>query len=124
MLTQQSAPAVDAGTVMVPRRRNPVERLPDLIAGAVTGFALPAMVLLMFGRFVPPLVLGLGLVGALAAVVGQLRLAEPAAPRDLLWTAGALLLAVAFFGINARWSAQNIYATRDPATYGLAGQWL
>lgn len=137
MLTQEetSAPVATAAE----RRVGLVLRVPDLVPVAVAGFSVPAMVLLLLDRFVQPLVLALGLLGAAVAVAAVLRGDAAAEPdgrppgetanretpaRQTLWTAGALLLAAVFFLLNARWSAQNIYATRDPATYGLAGEWL
>ena len=41
------------------------------------------------------------------------------------WCAvAALVLVVAWFALNMRYSAQNLYATRDPATYNIAARWL
>ncbi|HEY9474153.1 MAG TPA: glycosyltransferase family 39 protein [Mycobacteriales bacterium] len=102
-----------------------LERLPDLVGPAIAGFGIPAMVLLLLDFAVVPLVILLGTVGAVVAVVAVLhRDPEPARPRDRLWVVAALAVAITFFVFNGLYAAQNIYATRDPATYSLAGQWL
>ena len=44
--------------------------------------------------------------------------------RDRLWDALAVLVALAFVVVNARYSAQNLVVGRDPGVYTVAGQWL
>lgn len=98
--------------------------IPEMAAAATAGFALPAMALLLLGRFIMPLVLALGLVGAAVAVwlLGPERVTDRL-PRSG-WTVAALVLAAAAFLVNARFANQDLYAVRDPATYLLTGQWL
>jgi hypothetical protein len=101
-----------------------LEALPLLLPAALAGFSLVAMALLQLGLFRPPLVLPLGLAGAAVAARGvALTRPEPlAGPR---WLDGAaLLLALGFAVVNARYSAQNINVFRDPATYAITGRWL
>ncbi len=106
--------------------------LPELITVAVAGFAFPAMILLLLGQFRSWLVLPIGIVCAVAAIWlhGVERPAERAAGRrtdersQLLWLALAAVAAIGWIALNAHWSAQDIMVTRDPATYGVTGQWL
>ena len=98
--------------------------LPEFLAAATAGFAVPAMILLLLGHLSMPVVLPVGLLGAVAMValcgVGD----APTSRRSAVMTVLAAVVALAWLVLNARWSAQNVYATRDPATYGLTGQWL
>jgi 4-amino-4-deoxy-L-arabinose transferase and related glycosyltransferases of PMT family len=117
--------AVVGPTAPSGRVRGMLERLPDLVGPATAGFGLPAMVLLLLGLSIVPLVILLGVVGATVATIAVLRGdPEPSRRRDPLWALLALAVAIAFFVYNGLYAAQNIYATRDPATYALAGQWL
>ena len=101
-----------------------LEALPLLLPAALAGFSLVGMALLQLGLFRPLLVLPLGLVGAAVAARGvALTRPEPlAGPR---WLDGVAVLGVlAFAALNARYSAQNLWVFRDPATYTLTGKWL
>jgi hypothetical protein len=101
-----------------------LEALPLLLPAALAGFSLVGMALLRLGLFRPLLVLPLGLAGAAVAARGVARTRpEPlAGPR---WLDGVALLGVlAFAALNARYSAQNLWVFRDPATYTLTGKWL
>lgn len=94
--------------------------LPLLVAatGAV------GTVLLLLGQFRPQLVIGLGLL----VTVGAVRVL----PRPSVATRGwerwcdalAVLVALAFAAVNARYTSQNIFVGRDPGVYTVAGQWL
>ncbi|MCL2780343.1 MAG: glycosyltransferase family 39 protein [Actinomycetia bacterium] len=97
---------------------------PDLVAAMVAGFALPSMVLLLADQFRPALVLPFGIAGALlaAVLVGVPRVAIDR--REALLAAVAVAVVVAWFAMNIFFSAQNLYAHRDPATYNLAARWL
>lgn len=106
--------------------------LPEALPAATMGFTLPAMLLLLIGHYSPITVLVLGLPGAVLAVwggefgngawagVGSGR----AAPRAAGWTGAAVVVVLAWIVVNIFLSAQDLYATRDPAAYGLAGRWL
>jgi len=97
---------------------------PELVAAAVAGFSLGPMILLLAGAFSAPLAIPLGLLGAAVAVWVCGLPAEPATRRTLLCTAGAALIALAWFAYNVRYYAEDVYATRDPGTYSLAARWL
>ncbi len=112
-------------TESVPPAAGPAGWLPEAIPVAVAGFGIPAMALLLLGRFQVPLVVLAGTAGAVAAVValGPQRLVSHRYGRPR-WTAAALLLAAAFFGFNAWFATEDLYAMRDPSTYVATGQWL
>ncbi|MFN2518890.1 MAG: hypothetical protein ABR604_07590, partial [Jatrophihabitantaceae bacterium] len=97
---------------------------PELVASAVAGFSLGPMVLLLAGAFTAPVALSLGLVGAGAAMALAGLPNEPVPRSTLVFTGAAALVALAWFAYNVRYYAQDVYATRDPATYGLAARWL
>ena len=115
-----------------------VVAVPELAVAAVAGFSIGPMVLLLAGHFDRGPVLLTGAVGAiLAAIACGLRdgarqspapwsaVLPPASPRTDLWaTVAALVLVIAWVLLNARYTAENVYATRDPATYNLAARWL
>lgn len=110
-----------------PHRLTPatvVSGLPELLAAAAAGFAIPAMILLLAGHVSMPIVLPVGLLGAAVMVVLCGVGDAPTSRRSVLMTVVAAVIALAWLVFNARWSAQNVYATRDPATYTLTGQWL
>ena len=97
---------------------------PDLVPSAVAGFALPAIVLLLAGHFSPGWVLPIGTAGAVLAmaVCGVDR--EPADRRVVVCTLAAIGVALVWLLVNSFFSAENVFAHRDPATYDLAGRWL
>ena len=97
---------------------------PEVVAAAVAGFSLGPMILLLAGAFTAPVALPFGLVGAAAAVWVCGLPAEPATRRTLLCTGAAALITLAWFAYNVRYYAQDVYATRDPATYGITARWL
>src|SRR5262249_53926656 len=98
-------------TGSVPPAARPARCLPQPSPVAVAGFGVPAMALLLIGRFQVPLVVLAGTVGAVAAVaaLGPQRLVSHRYGRPR-WTAAALLLAVAFFGFNAWFATEDLYA--------------
>ncbi|MGZ6804373.1 MAG: ArnT family glycosyltransferase, partial [Nocardioidaceae bacterium] len=101
-----------------------VAAAPYLLPLVVASVGVVGTLLLLLEQFRVPLVLLLG--GLLAAVlVRAVGLAE-AAPlrRDRLWDGLAVLVALAFAAVNARYAAQNIVVGRDPGVYTVAGQWL
>lgn len=97
---------------------------PELVAAAVAGFSIGPMILLLAGAFTAPVAIPLGLLGAAAAMWVCGLPAEPATRRTISCTAAAALITLAWFAYNVRYYAQDVYATRDPATYGLAARWL
>ncbi|MDQ1722812.1 MAG: hypothetical protein QOI26_2546, partial [Pseudonocardiales bacterium] len=82
------------------------------------------MILLLAGAFTPLAALPLGLGGAAVAIWACGLSTEPAARRTVWCTAAAGVVTLAWFAYNVRYYAQDVYATRDPATYGLAARWL
>jgi Dolichyl-phosphate-mannose-protein mannosyltransferase len=112
-------------TESVPPAAGTAGWLPEAVPVAVAGFGIPAMALLLLGRFQVPLVVLAGTAGAVAAVwvLGPQRLVSHRYGRPR-WTAAALLLAAAFFGFNAWFATEDLYAMRDPSTYVATGQWL
>jgi hypothetical protein len=97
---------------------------PDLVTSALAGFALPAMVLLLAGHFSPGWVLPAGVAGAAIAVAVCGAGPEHIDRRALRYTLIAIGLAFAWCVVNSFFSAENVFAHRDPATYNLAGRWL
>jgi hypothetical protein len=97
---------------------------PELVAAAIGGFSVGPMLLLVSGHFSAVLGVPLGLVGAAVACWLCGIPEELGSRRDLLWTAAAALIAIAWFALNVHYAAQDVYATRDPATYTITGQWL
>ncbi|MCU1656606.1 MAG: Dolichyl-phosphate-mannose-protein mannosyltransferase [Pseudonocardiales bacterium] len=97
---------------------------PESIASAVAGFCIGPMVLLLLGHFTAPLAIPLGCLGALVAVwccgVPTGRVSR----LDVACTLAAIAVAVAWLAYNIRYTAQDVYATRDPATYTITGRWL
>lgn len=125
--TATAPPAGDAS----PQVGGPATRLllglPDLVVCAVAGFSVGPMLLLLAGQFRMALVLPAGLVGAAVAVkVCGLPRHDTGehTRRDVVWTAVAGLLILAWALYNARYTAENVYATRDPATYNITARWL
>jgi len=90
----------------------------------VAGFSLGPMILLLAGAFSAPLAVPLGLVGAAVAMWVCGVPAERTTQRTVLFTVAAALVTLAWFVYNVRYYAQDVYATRDPATYGIAARWL
>jgi Dolichyl-phosphate-mannose-protein mannosyltransferase len=97
---------------------------PELVAAAVAGFSLGPMIALLAGSFTAPLAVPLGLVGAAVAMWVCGVPAERTTQRTVLFTVAAALVTLAWFVYNVRYYAQDVYATRDPATYGIAARWL
>jgi hypothetical protein len=97
---------------------------PDLLVSALAGFALPAMVLLLAGHFSPGWVFPLGLLGAAAAVAVCGLSRGPVDRRAVQYTLIAIGIALVWLVVNSFFSAENLFAHRDPATYNLAGRWL
>ena len=114
------APAGRAGRVLL--------AVPDGITAAVTGLCIPLMVLLLAAQFRPALTVPIGVAGAALGVwtVRDRRLAAAAEQsRSAVWsTAGAVLFAAGWLVYNVRYTAQDVYITRDPATYTITGRWL
>jgi Dolichyl-phosphate-mannose-protein mannosyltransferase len=119
-----SAPPVEARTICSPWAVRVVHSAPDLVASALAGFSLPAMVLLLAGHFSPAWVWPFGLAGAALAVAVCGAGARHVDRRALLYTVVAIGIALVWLVANSFFSAQNLFAHRDPATYGLAGRWL
>ena len=116
--TASAQPVVGAG-----RFARTVYAGPELVAVAVAGFAPGPMLLLLAGHFVPWLAMVLGLLGA-AAALAVYRLPVRVSRSSLLITVVAIAIAVAWFLVNLFYTAQDLYAQRDPATYQLTARWL
>jgi hypothetical protein len=97
---------------------------PELVAAGVAGFTVGPMILLLAGAFHAAVAIPLGLVGAALAMWVCGLPAEPASRRALVFTAAAAVVALVWFLYNMHYYATDVYATRDPATYGIAGRWL
>jgi hypothetical protein len=124
-----TAVAAAAATVEAPATRSRlsvriVHSVPDLVASALAGFALPAMVLLLAGHFSPGWVFPAGVAGAALAVAVCGAGPEHVDRRAVRYTLIAIGLAFAWCLINSFFSAENLFAHRDPATYNLTGRWL
>jgi hypothetical protein len=119
-----SVPSVDAAPVPSPFAVRVVHSAPDLVPVALAGFALPAMLLLLAGRFSPGWVLPLGAAGTGLAVVGYGPGERNVDRRALAHTLLAIGFVAAWLAVNSFFSAENVFAHRDPATYNLAARWL
>jgi hypothetical protein len=124
-------PSAGTATVIAPTDHGPSGRLarvvvslPELFACAVAGFSVGPMVLLLAGDFTKTHVLVAGLVGAVIAV--RLRGVDTELPdwRDVTASVVAMLAVIAWFLANLGKTAENVYATRDPATYDITARWL
>ncbi|MDT4893823.1 MAG: hypothetical protein QOE97_2858 [Pseudonocardiales bacterium] len=101
-----------------------VAAAPDLVAAAVAGFCIGPMALMLAGHFSGALAAALGVVGsALAVAVCGLR-TEFAARVDVRWTLVAAAVVLVWLVWNLHYTAEDVYATRDPAAYTISGQWL
>ncbi|MDP9091546.1 MAG: glycosyltransferase family 39 protein [Actinomycetota bacterium] len=98
--------------------------LPESVTAAVTGFSIPLMALLLLNHFTPAWTLPLGVSGAVIAVRASGLGSEAVSRASLGWSLGAVGLALAWFWYNVRYSAQDVYAIRDPSTYTITGRWL
>lgn len=98
---------------------------PEAIAAAAGGFCVGPMILLLAGHFSPALVLPTAFAGAAVALwfCGLPRDA-PAGRSALLVHVAAVVVCVLWFFYNVRYTAQDVYATRDPATYTITARWL
>lgn len=119
-----TAPATVQRASAKPRRIRVIGALPDLIASAFAGFALPAIVLLLAGHFSPAWVLTLGLAGAALAMCVCGLPEMPDDRRTVICTLVAVGILLAWVAVGWWFTAQNVFAHRDPATYDLAGRWL
>jgi hypothetical protein len=97
--------------------------VPELIAATVAGFSVGPMVLLLAGEFTTVPVILSGLVGALA--YGLLCGLPPTDDKHgTAWTSAMFGFVLVWLAANFGYAAQNVFATRDPATYNLAARWL
>jgi hypothetical protein len=98
--------------------------VPDLLPVAVAGFSVPAIVMLLANHFIPALALALGVVGASVAV-GLVRVgAVEIARRDVVLAGVGMGIVGIWIVLNLRFSAENLFAQRDSATYELTARWL
>lgn len=116
--------AVEARAARSRLRARLVGSAPDLVTSAVAGFALPAMALLLAGYFSPVWVLPAGIAGAAVAVAVCGAGPDHVDPQTVRYTLVAIGVALAWCVGNSFFSAENLFAHRDPATYNLAGRWL
>ena len=98
--------------------------VPDLLPVAVAGFSVPAIVMLLANHFIPALALALGVVGASVAVwlvrVGAVEIAR----REVVLAGVGMGIVGIWILLNLRFSAENLFAQRDSATYELTARWL
>ncbi|MEP7179036.1 MAG: hypothetical protein ABI775_08110, partial [Pseudonocardiales bacterium] len=97
---------------------------PELTAAAVAGFSIGPMILLLAGAIHPAVAIALGVAGAAGAMWVCGLPAHPVPRQGVTYAAAAGLVTLVWFAYNVRYYAQDVYATRDPATYGLAARWL
>lgn len=131
MATAASAAVTHATAVpSTPKRRRSgawarwVWSVPDLLPVAVAGFSVPAIVMLLANNFIPAIALALGVVGASVAV-GLVRAGAVEIVRREVVLAGVGMGIVGIWVLlNLRFSAENLFAQRDSATYELTARWL
>lgn len=97
---------------------------PELLVALAAGFSIGPMILLLAGAYTAPVAFALGIPGAILAGWACGIPSAPASRRAAVLTLIAAVVALAWFAYNVRYSAQDVYATRDPATYTLAARWL
>ena len=98
--------------------------VPDLLPVAIAGFSAPAIVMLLANHFIPTLALALGVVGASVAVwLVRIEAAE-IARREVVLAGVAMGIVGIWALLNLRYSAENLFAQRDSATYELTARWL
>jgi hypothetical protein len=98
--------------------------VPDLLPVAVAGFSVPVIVMLLANHFIPALALALGVVGASVAV-GLVRVgAVEIARREVVLAGVGMGIVGIWILLNLRFSAENLFAQRDSATYELTARWL
>lgn len=119
-----SASAVADSTPTAPLAQRVVHAAPDLVVSAFAGFGLPAMLLLLAGHFSPGWVFPFGLIGAALAVAVCGAGRQPVDRRAVVYTLIAIGVVLVWVIVNSFYSAENLFAHRDPATYNLAGRWL
>ncbi len=98
--------------------------LPELLPVAVAGFATPAIVMLLANQFIPALAVVLGVVSAAVAVSLVRVEAVEIARREVVLAGVAIGLVIVWTVLNLRFSAENLFAQRDSATYELTARWL
>jgi hypothetical protein len=118
---EQTAPATAGERTWLARA---VIGSPESIAAAVAGFSVGPMMLLLLGHFTAPLTVPLGCIGAVVAVWCCGTAPAPVSRADVSYTLAAIATAVGWVAYNLRYTAQDLYATRDPATYTITGRWL
>jgi hypothetical protein len=82
------------------------------------------MILLLLGAFTAAVAVPLGLAGAALAMWVCGLSDEAPTRRTLHYTVAAAVVTLGWFAYNIRYYAQDVYATRDPATYGISARWL
>jgi hypothetical protein len=98
--------------------------LPELLPVAVAGFATPAIVMLLANQFIPALAVVLGVVSAALAVSLVRVEAVEVARREVVLAGVAVGLVIVWTVLSLRFSAENLFAQRDSATYELTARWL
>ena len=98
--------------------------VPDLLPVAIAGFSAPAIVMLLANHFIPALALALGVVGASVAVWLVRIEAVEIARREVVLAGVAIGIVSIWALLNLRYSAENLFAQRDSATYELTARWL
>lgn len=107
----------------------PFAALPELAVSSVAGFSVGPMVLLLAGQFRVWPVVVTGLAGALVAGwICGVRDDSPAGDEgergSPWWLLAAVALVTAWVLLNVGQTAENVYGTRDPATYDITARWL
>jgi hypothetical protein len=97
---------------------------PELLASAMAGLAAPLMILLLAGQLSWPLAGPIGLLGAAVAVAVCRTSPEPVDRATAFATLSAAIVCVVWAVVNSFYTAENLYAHRDPTTYNLAARWL
>jgi len=116
--------------VTLPPVRRTVPRaislLPDAVPAAVAAVTVVLVLLLDLHSFSSALVFPLAAVAAVGAVVAVARVhaGSTTLPGGVRWDVGALLLAVGFAVINARYASQHLLVDRDPAVYATTAEYL
>jgi hypothetical protein len=123
-LAATTAPDLVAEPSPHARRWRVIAAAPELVASAMAGLSLPLMIALVTGHLYWPVVGSIGLVAAIGAAIACRTSAEVIDRSTVRATVVAAAILTLWCIVNCFFSAEDLFAHRDPATYNIAGRWL